>query len=270
VALTIAGSDSGGGAGIQADLRTFAAFGVFGTSAVTAITAQNTTGVRAVRMLDAAIVAAQIDAVAEDFPVGAVKIGMLGNAAIARAVADALDRHRLSPVVLDPVMVAKGGDALLAADAVATVIEALLPRATIVTPNLPEAEAMTGLRIADLSGMEAAGAALLSMGAPAVVVKGGHLDGDAVDLFMDGARIEPLRAPRIATPHTHGTGCTFASAIAAGLALGRPLFDAVTEAKAYVGRAIARAPGLGHGHGPLGDGRPGATAHGATSGDKLA
>jgi hydroxymethylpyrimidine/phosphomethylpyrimidine kinase len=256
VALTIAGSDSGGGAGIQADLRTFAAFGVFGTSALTAVTAQNTTGVRAVQVLEPALVAAQIDAVAEDFPVAAVKIGMLGRADIVRTVAGALDRHHLAPVVLDPVMLAKGGDALLAPDAVAALIEALVPRAAVVTPNLPEASAMTGRRVADVDDMTAAAERLLALGARAVVIKGGHLDGDAMDLFADGTRVEWLRAPRIATPHTHGTGCTFASAIAAELALGRPLFDAVRSAKAYVHRAIARAPGLGRGHGPLGDGRP--------------
>lgn len=251
-ALTIAGSDSGGGAGIQADLRTFHAHGVFGTSAITAVTAQNTLGVRAVQALDAGIVTAQIDAVAEDFIVSATKIGMLANAAIIRAVAAALDRHRLQPVVLDPVMVAKGGDALLAADAVAALRDELISRATIITPNLPEAEALTGLTITTMAGMRQAAAALLGAGARAVVIKGGHLDGPAIDLFVDANSSEELSAPRLDTKHTHGTGCTFASAIAARLALGDGLLPAVRAAKAYVHRAIELAPGLGHGHGPLG------------------
>ena len=250
-ALTIAGSDSGGGAGIQADLRTFQAFGVFGTSAVTA---QNTLGVRAVHALDAGLVAAQIDAVAEDFSLAAVKIGMLANAAIVRAVALAIDRHRLQPVVLDPVMLAKGGDALLAPDAVAALSGELLSRAAIVTPNLAEAAALTGVAISTVSGMREAAAALIRAGARAVVIKGGHLDGPAVDLFVDGHFSEELSAPRVVTAHTHGTGCTFASAIAARLALGDDLLSAVRAAKTYVHRAIERAPGLGHGHGPLGIG----------------
>lgn len=251
-ALTIAGSDSGGGAGIQADLRTFQAIGVFGTSAITAITAQNTLGVRAVQALDAAIVTAQIDAVAEDFIISAVKIGMLANAHIARAVAAALDRHALQPIVLDPVMIAKGGDALLSPDAVAALRHEWLPRATIVTPNLSEAEALTGRTITTLAAMREAAADLLRAGARAVVIKGGHLDGPAVDLFADATTSEELSAPRLRTAHTHGTGCTFASAIAARLALGDDLLTAVRAAKAYVHRAIELAPGLGHGRGPLG------------------
>ena len=251
-ALTIAGSDSGGGAGIQADLRTFQAFGVFGTSAVTAVTAQNTTGVRAIQTLDASIVAAQIDAVAEDFTLAAVKIGMLATADIVRAVAAAIDRHRLQPVVLDPVMIAKGGDALLAADAVAALSAELIPRAAIVTPNLSEAEALIGRRVSTIADMRDAAAELMRRGARAVVIKGGHLDGPAIDLFADAHSSEEMSAPRVQTPHTHGTGCTFASAIAARLALGDDLLSAVRAAKAYVHRAIQLAPGLGHGHGPLG------------------
>ncbi len=251
-ALTIAGSDSGGGAGIQADLRTFQAHGVFGTSAITAVTAQNTLGVRAVQALDPAVVAAQIDAVAEDFTLSAVKIGMLANAEIVRIVAAALDRHRLQPVVLDPVMIAKGGDALLAPEAVTALRSELIARATIVTPNLSEAEALTGHRITTVATMREAAADLLRAGARAVVIKGGHLDGPAIDLFADAHSMHELSAPRLATAHTHGTGCTFASAIAARLALGDDLLAAVRAAKTYVHRAIELAPGLGHGHGPLG------------------
>jgi hydroxymethylpyrimidine/phosphomethylpyrimidine kinase len=250
--LTIAGSDSGGGAGIQADLRTFQALGVFGTSALTAVTAQNTCGVRAVVAMSPEMVAAQIDAVAEDFTLAAVKIGMLANAGIVRAVASAIDRHALRPVVLDPVMLAKGGDALLDADAVDALRADLIARATVLTPNIPEAEVLTGQRIVTLADMRAAAAALIRQGARAVVIKGGHLDGPAIDLFATAEVSEDLTAPRLDTPHTHGTGCTFASAIAARLALGDDLLSAVRHAKAYVYRAIQCAPALGHGHGPLG------------------
>lgn len=251
-ALTIAGSDSGGGAGIQADLRTFQAHGVFGTSAITAVTAQNTMGVRAVVALSPAMVIAQIDAVADDFSLAATKIGMLANADIITVVAAALGRHHLGPVVIDPVMVAKGGDSLLADDAVAALRDVLLPRATLITPNIPEAEALTGIRIATVADMRAAAQQLLATGAQAVVIKGGHLDGPATDVYADRFGIEELTAPRIASTHTHGTGCTFSSAVAARLALGDPLKQAVREAKTYVRRAIERAPHLGHGHGPLG------------------
>lgn len=253
-ALTIAGSDSGGGAGIQADLRTFQAHGVFGTSAITAITAQNTLGVRAVQALAPALVVAQIDAVAEDFAVAATKIGMLANAAIIEAVADALARHPLGPMVLDPVMVAKGGDALLAPEAVAALTARLVPMASVLTPNLPEAEALLGSAISSVAAMRDAARALVARGAQAVVIKGGHLDGPATDVFATVDVVEDLVATRIATPHTHGTGCTFASAVAARLALGDTPLDAVRAAKAYVRRAIERAPGLGQGHGPLGVG----------------
>lgn len=251
VALTIAGSDSGGGAGIQADLKTFEAHGVFGTTAITAITAQNTTGVTAVQALDPSLVVAQIDAVATDLHPRAVKIGMLANAGIIRAVADALTRHDLGPVVLDPVMVAKGGDALLAVDAVAALRDGLLPLADVVTPNIPEAETLTGLSIRTDADMRAAAAALLSLGAKSVVIKGGHLDGPATDVWTDGTQTLVFSEPRIATAHTHGTGCTFSSAIAANLALGATLVDAIHQAKTYVTGAIRHAPGLGRGHGPL-------------------
>lgn len=250
-ALTIAGSDSGGGAGIQADLKTFAAHGVYGTSAITAVTAQNTTGVFGVAALSPDMVVAQIDAVASDLRPDAVKIGMLADASLVRAVAAALRRHGLSPVVLDPVMVAKGGDRLLTDDAVGALRDELLPLAAVVTPNLPEAEVLTGLRASTPDDMVAIARCLLEMGARSALVKGGHLDGDAVDIWTDGLDVLRLSAPRIETRHTHGTGCTLSSAIAANLALGRSLADAVRASKDYVLGAIRHAPGLGHGHGPL-------------------
>lgn len=250
-ALTIAGSDSGGGAGIQADLKTFAAFGVYGTSAITAITAQNTRGVTMVQALDPALVVAQIDAVASDFAVGAVKIGMLANTAIIEAVAGAIARLALSPIVLDPVMVAKGGDHLLEPSAVHALRTRLVPLATVVTPNVPEAEVLAGLRITSVADQREAAVRLVGLGARSAVVKGGHLSGRAVDVWHDGTRIVELATERIDTPHTHGTGCTFASAIAACLALGHAPDEAARRAKAYVTGAIRHAPGLGHGHGPL-------------------
>ena len=250
-ALTIAGSDSSGGAGIQADLKTFAAHGVYGCSAITAITAQNTLGVTAVAEIDAAMVVAQIDAVAADFDIDATKIGMLASPAIVLAVADAVARHQLANVVLDPVMVAKGGARLLDERAVNAIRQQLFPLATIVTPNVFEAEALTGQPIATVDDQRAAAVALLKLGPRAVLVKGGHLSGPAVDILHDGREMIELRADRIDTPHTHGTGCTLSSAIAARLALGDDLMSAARAAKAYVTRAIAQAPGLGHGHGPL-------------------
>ncbi len=250
-ALTIAGSDSGGGAGIQADLKTFAAHGVFGTSAITAVTAQNTLGVTGVHVIPADMVRAQIDAVIGDLGADAIKIGMLATAAIIEAVAAAIDAHHLTPVVLDPVMVAKGGSRLLAPDAI-DAMRLLLPRAALVTPNLAEAEVLTGLTVRDAAGMEAAARALVDAGAAAALVKGGHLASDAiVDLLWDGRTLHRFEAHRIDTPHTHGTGCTLAAAIAAGLALGVPLSASVTEAHRYVQAAIASAPGLGKRHGPL-------------------
>lgn len=251
VALTIAGSDSGGGAGIQADLKTFAALGVYGTSAVTAITAQNTLGVSAVAALDPALVVAQIDAVATDLTPRATKVGMLANAAIIEAVADTITRHALAQVVVDPVMVAKGGDHLLEASAVAALRAQLVPLADVLTPNIPEAEALTGLTIRTTGDMQAAATRLIAMGARSVVVKGGHLEGPAIDIWHDGTRWEEFSAARLQTPHTHGTGCTFASAIAAGLAHGLEPVAAIRAAKAYVTGAIRHAPGLGGGHGPL-------------------
>jgi len=256
-ALTIAGSDSGGGAGIQADLKTFAAFGVFGTSAITAITAQNTRGVTAVQALDPVLVVAQIDAVVSDLGADATKIGMLANAAIVEAVAHALVRHALPSVVIDPVMVAKGGDHLLDPSAVHALRTVLVPLATVLTPNVPEAEVLTGLTITTVGGLREAAARLVGMGARTVVVKGGHLtlaNGRAVDIWYDGTRYVELDAERIATSHTHGTGCTFSSAVAAGLALGHDVETSVRQAKTYVTGAIRHAPGLGHGHGPLNHG----------------
>jgi hydroxymethylpyrimidine/phosphomethylpyrimidine kinase len=254
-ALTIAGSDSGGGAGIQADLRTFTAFGVHGTSAITAVTAQNTLGVTAVLALPPDMVVAQIDAVIEDLGAHAVKLGMLANGAITGAVAEALVRHRVSPVVLDPVMVAKGGARLLDEEAVAIMRSRLFGLSTVVTANVPEAEALTGLPVTDLASARRAAIAIVEAGAQAAIVKGGHLSGDAIDVLFDGTSLTEFASPRAVTTHTHGTGCTFAAAIAANLALGATLVDAVGVAKAYVTRAIERAPGLGHGHGPLGLGR---------------
>jgi hydroxymethylpyrimidine/phosphomethylpyrimidine kinase len=253
-ALTIAGSDSGGGAGIQADLKTFAAHGVYGMSTITAVTAQNTVGVTMVETMTPAMVTAQIDAVVTDFRPRATKIGMLATMAIVDAVADALLRHRLPHVVLDTVMIAKSRARLLDDDAIAAIVGRLLPLAAIVTPNVPEAEALTGLRIASIGDLHRAAMRLGELGARAVLAKGGHLDvsgGLAIDvLWYDGKAVE-LTAERIDTRHTHGTGCTLSAAIAARLALGHHLEDAARGAKAYVTRAIAEAPGLGAGHGPL-------------------
>jgi hydroxymethylpyrimidine/phosphomethylpyrimidine kinase len=251
-ALTIAGSDSGGGAGIQADLKTFAAHGVFGTTAITAITVQNTLGVSATVALAPDLVAAQIDAVVSDLGAAATKIGMLVNAAIIEAVADAIARHRLVNVVLDTVMRAKHGEPLQDDDGLAVLRERLLPIVTVVTPNVPEAEALTGLRVASVEDLRLAAACLVDeLGARAAIVKGGHLEGPAVDVCYDGRTFTELRGERIVSRHTHGTGCTFSAAIAARLARGDDLVEAARTAKAYVTRAIAQAPGLGHGRGPL-------------------
>jgi hydroxymethylpyrimidine/phosphomethylpyrimidine kinase len=251
LALTIAGSDSSGGAGIQADLKTFAAHGVFGLSAITAVTAQNTMGVTDVVMLTPAIVAAQIDAVIVDMGADAVKTGMLGHAAVTAAAADAIERHRLQRVVVDPVMVATSGARLLDEAAVATVRSRLLPLATLLTPNLAEAEILTGLRIVSAADLAAAARRLVDMGARAALVKGGHLEGPAIDVFWDGSTELELVAERLPGRNTHGTGCTLSAAVTARLALGEGLVDAVRHAKDYVTRAIAQAPSLGRGHGPV-------------------
>ena len=252
VALTIAGSDSGGGGGIQADLKTFHQWGVYGTSALTAVTAQNTMGVQEIHLVPAATIAAQIGSVATDLPPRAVKSGMLATAGIVDAVAAAIRRHRLGAYVLDPVMVATSGDTLLARDAVAAVRHVLLPLATIVTPNWPEATLLTGVTEANLRGMARAARALVEAGAGAALVKGGHLGVDeVVDLYWDGESEALFRGRRIDTRHTHGTGCTLSAAITAGLAGGVPLAEAVGAAVRWVREAIASAPGLGGGHGPL-------------------
>ncbi len=252
-ALTIAGSDSGGGAGIQADLKTFAAHRVYGTSAVTAVTAQNTLGVTMWRAVATDLVTAQIEAVAGDIGADAVKVGMLGSAAIVEAVAAAIAELDLPHVVVDPVMVAKGGDRLLEEDAVAAVRTELLPRAHIVTPNVPEAEVLAGVTIRSVDDMRMAGERILKLGPRVVLVKGGHLDGpESVDVACTAHGTFELRGPRIATRHTHGTGCTLSSAIAANLALGLDDRSALTRAREYLDGAIRHAPGIGQGHGPLG------------------
>jgi hydroxymethylpyrimidine/phosphomethylpyrimidine kinase len=255
IALTIAGSDSGGGAGIQADLKTFAALGVYGASVITALTAQNTREVAAIHEVPAAFVTAQIDAVLGDLAVGAVKIGMLGNASVVAAVAAGLARWKAANVVLDPVLVASSGKRLLAPDAIEVLKRDLMPRARLVTPNLPEAAALLDTSVATSEAeIEAQAERLLALGAAAVLVKGGHGDGaESVDLLVDGQSVQRFAAPRIATRNTHGTGCTLSSAIAAGLAKGLSLGHATREAKDFVTAAIATADQLavGQGHGPL-------------------
>lgn len=251
IALTIAGSDSGGGAGIQADLKTFAAFEVYGASALTAVTAQNTLGVAAIHELPVDIVEAQIDAVATDLGMDAVKTGMLSSAAIIEAVAERLEHHAVRQLVVDPVMVAKGGDRLLREDAVAALASRLLPLALVSTPNAGEATALCGHPVETMEQARDAAQAIHSMGCGYVVVKGGHFGEDAVDVLYDGSVFTEFPAQRIATTSTHGTGCTFASAVAAGLAKGSTVQDAVAQAKAYVTAAIASAPLIGGGHGPL-------------------
>jgi hydroxymethylpyrimidine/phosphomethylpyrimidine kinase len=251
-ALTIAGSDSGGGAGIQADLKTFAAHGVFGTTAITAVTAQNTLGVIAWEALSADFVTAQIEAIAGDLPPQAVKIGMLATAAIVEAVAAAVQALDLPLVVVDPVMIAKGGDRLLEEDAVIALRTELLPRAHLVTPNVPEAEVLAGLPIRTLDDMREAGRRILGLGPRAVLVKGGHLDGpDSIDVACTASETFEISRPRITTRHTHGTGCTLSSAICANLALGHSDREAIERAREYLDGAIRHAPGLGAGHGPL-------------------
>jgi hydroxymethylpyrimidine/phosphomethylpyrimidine kinase len=251
-ALTIAGSDSGGGAGIQADLKTFMALGAYGMSAITSITAQNTLGVFGIEDISPEVVAKQIDVVAEDIGVDAAKTGMLSSAAIIEAVAESLARNDIRNVVVDPVMVAKGGDKLLRDDAREALKQLLLPRCLVVTPNLPEAEVLAGMAIRSEADFKKAGDAILALGAPNVLLKGGHLEGpEAIDYLYDGATMTPFRAERIDTQNTHGTGCTYAAAIAAGLARGLALADAVHEAKQYLTGAIRHSLNLGKGHGPL-------------------
>ena len=255
IAVTIAGSDSGGGAGIQADLKTFSALGVYGASVIAALTAQNTRGVTGILDVPGPFIAAQIDAVFSDLAVGAVKIGMLSSRAAIEAVADGLARHRASNVVLDPVMVASSGDTLLAPDAIDALRTRLLAHALVVTPNIPEAAVLTGDAAAqDEAAMQRQAEKLLALGARAVLIKGGHGTGaESVDLLVTQSGVVRLAAPRVATRNTHGTGCTLSSAIAAGLARQLPLDAAVRDAKAYVTAAIGAADRLsiGHGRGPV-------------------
>ncbi|MES3631116.1 MAG: bifunctional hydroxymethylpyrimidine kinase/phosphomethylpyrimidine kinase [Longimonas sp.] len=252
VALTIAGSDSGGGAGIQADLKAMEANGVFATSVITAITAQNTRAVNQAQPVDLDLITAQIEAVASDFPLAVVKTGMLATADIIECVAEAVERYDLYPLVVDPVMISKSGYELLAPEAVATLRDVLLPLATVITPNLHEAGHLLDMTVRTETDMRDAARVLFEFGPDAVLVKGGHLAAtdDAVDILYDGSDYHAVRAPRIDTPHTHGTGCTYASAIAAQLARGRSMPQAVEQAKAYVTGAIEHALPLGGGHGP--------------------
>jgi hydroxymethylpyrimidine/phosphomethylpyrimidine kinase len=250
-ALTIAGSDSGGGAGIQADLKTFTVFGVFGMSAVTALTAQNTQGISAIHAVPASFVRQQIEAVLSDIGADAVKTGMLVNTDIVRAVAGALRDHAVQNLVVDPVMVAGTGAALLAPEAREALVRDLLPLATLVTPNVHEAQALTGVAIRSVLDLHRAAAALVARGARACFVKGGHLDGDqAVDVLHDGAQTHELSAPRLPARHAHGTGCQLSAAITANLARGRSLLDSVTQAKQFITAAIAHGLPIGKGTGP--------------------
>ncbi len=252
--LAVAGSDSGGGAGIQADIKTVTALGGYAMTAVTALTAQNTQGVFGVFEIPPSFIRQQIDLCLSDIGADAVKTGMLATAAVIATVAEALAARAL-PLVVDPVMVAKGGAALLAPDAVGALKEKLLPLAAVLTPNLPEAAALTGMKLASVADMRAAGAALRETGARAALVKGGHLAGDRViDVLVTAEGAEVFEGPRIPGRNTHGTGCTLASAIATGLAQGMTLRDSVHRARAYVQEAIRTAPELGHGHGPLNHG----------------
>jgi hydroxymethylpyrimidine/phosphomethylpyrimidine kinase len=253
-AMTIAGSDSGGGAGIQADLKTFHAHGVFGTSIITALTAQNTLGVSAIHAVPPRFVVAQFTQVMDDIGTHAAKTGMLANAKIVRALGRALRERPIPRLVVDPVMISKAGAALLEPDAVTALIEHILPLAAVVTPNLHEAAALIGTgAIRDLEGMALAAERIRALGPQAVLVKGGHLpeEDEAVDLLYDGSKTLEFRCERLDQHHTHGTGCTYSAAITAGLARGLPLIDAVRRAKIYITEAIRTAPGLGSGVGPL-------------------
>ena len=255
IAVTIAGSDSSGGAGIQADLKTFSALGVYGASVIAALTAQNTRGVQGILDVPPEFVTQQIDSVFSDLAVDAVKIGMLSRPAVIEAVAAGLDRHRAHAVVLDPVMVAASGDPLLVPEAVETLRSVLLPRALVVTPNLPEAAAILGEEVArDEAAIARQAARIRALGPRAVLIKGGHADGaESVDILLDQEGVERLAAPRVATRNTHGTGCTLSSAIAAGLAKGRSLREAIADAKRYISAAIGASDQLviGRGHGPV-------------------
>jgi len=260
--LIVAGSDSGGGAGIQADIKTVTALGGYAATAITALTAQNTTGVFGVSPVPVDFVARQIELVLTDIGADCIKTGMLHSAAVIETVAAALDRHGAGlPRVVDPVMVAKGGAPLLEDDAQAALRAILLPGATVITPNLPEAAALLGGAVDSAAAMAAAARDLRALGAEWVLLKGGHLDGDRiVDVLAGPDGVDRFESPRIDTPHTHGTGCTLASAVACGIAQGMAVPDAVRRARDYVHEAIRRAPGLGSGHGPLDHGFPLRTA----------
>ncbi len=255
IALTIAGSDSGGGAGIQADLKTFSALGAYGCSVITALTAQNTQGVQGIFNVTPEFIRAQMDSVFSDIDVKAVKIGMLSQASVIRTIAEALAENNVELLVLDPVMVATSGDKLLQDDAINTLKECLIPKATVITPNLPEAAVLLNCPVPQsVEEMEKLIEPLMALGSSSVLLKGGHLGGDeSVDLFHDGKTLYRLTAPRIATENTHGTGCTLSSAITAFLAQGVELHDAVFKAKDYIAAAIAHADELniGKGHGPV-------------------
>ena len=252
-ALTIAGSDPSGGAGLQADLKTLAALGVYGVSAVSAVTAQNTTGVSAVMILPADLVTAQIEAVSTDIAIHAVKTGMLGSGAVVEAVAAAVRTLGLPSLVVDPVLASSTGQRLLDDDGITALRAVLLPLARVVTPNIPEAEVLSGIRIATDADCRRAAQRIHETSGAAVIVTGGHGTGDTVvDLFFDGHTFAESRTPRVESRHTHGTGCTFAAAIAAGLALGHPLADTARAAQAYVAGAIRHGLPIGKGHGPLG------------------
>ena len=251
VALTIAGSDSGGGAGIQADLKTFAAMGVHGTSAITAVTAQNTVTVTDIHEIPVGVIRAQIDAVVEDIGVDAAKTGMLASSDIIEAVADAIRDHSIDKLVVDPVMVAKGGARLLRNDAIAALFTRLLPLAAVITPNLPEAEVLLGRSLQTIDDRRQAARDLVALGPRAAVLKGGHAGTDATDFYFDGEQLVELPGRRIRTRNTHGSGCTFSAAIAAGLARGEDPLTAVLAAKEFITSAIVNSLELGSGHGPV-------------------
>jgi len=250
-ALTIAGSDSGAGAGIQADLKTFAALGVYGTSVITAITAQNTLRVTQIFELDPGLVAAQIDAVIQDIGADAVKTGMLSNSAIIEVVTEKIREYRLPNLVVDPVMVSKSGDLLLRNDAIDALKSRLIPLAAVVTPNIPEAVRLTGIQGTRLKDLKESARRIVNMGAKSVVIKGGHRRGPAADLFYDGKKFRSFSAARVRTANTHGTGCTFSAAIAANLAKGEKLESAVAHAKSYITQAIRKGFAVGAGYSPV-------------------
>lgn len=250
-ALTIAGSDSGAGAGIQADLKTFAALGVYGTSVITAVTAQNTIGVEKISEISPAMVGAQIDAVMTDIGARALKTGMLGNAGIIEIVAKKIQKYNVKNLVVDPVMVATSGDLLLHRSAIEVLRRSLIPLANVVTPNLPEAKELTGMKLRRAKDIQEAARRIIAMGAANVVIKGGHRSGPAIDLFFDGKKFRELYSPRIHSPHIHGTGCTFSAAITAYLARGETIETAILLAKKYITKAIRKGFAIGAGHGPV-------------------